>query len=138
MQAWILSTGAPARSRGISSLKQALEENSAARAFRQRRFKTALELSGWVYRPAAIWHLIHPASGEIRVYSFEGAGLPPNTSSGVLSIQEDQDRALWLATNRLGLVKLTPDRKQAMLYQSDPDDPKELSGDLVRSPVPRS
>ena len=81
---------------------------------------------------------IHPGSGEITVYSFEGAGLPPNTSSGVLSIQEDQDRALWLGTNRLGLVKLTPDRKQAMLYQSDPDDPKELSGDLVRSAVPRS
>jgi PAS domain S-box-containing protein len=74
---------------------------------------------------------IHPGSGEITVYSFEGAGLPPNTSSGVLSIQEDQDGTLWLGTNRLGLVKLTPDRKQAMLYQSDPDDPKELSGDLV-------
>ena len=74
---------------------------------------------------------IHPASGEIRVYSFEGAGLPPNTSSGVVSIQEGQDKALWLATNKLGLVKLTPDRKQAMLYQSNPDDPNELSGDLV-------
>ena len=74
---------------------------------------------------------IHPASGEITVYSFEGAGLPPNTSSGVVSIQEDQDRALWLGTNRLGLVKLTPDRKQAMLYQSDPYDPDELSGDIV-------
>ena len=71
------------------------------------------------------------ASGEITVYSFQGAGLAPNASSGVVSIQEDQDGALWLGTNNLGLVKLTPDRKQAIWYQSNPDDPNGLGGDLV-------
>ncbi|HWZ84047.1 MAG TPA: two-component regulator propeller domain-containing protein, partial [Terriglobales bacterium] len=74
---------------------------------------------------------VNPQNGEITVYSFEGAGLPPNASSGVVSIQEDQDRALWLATNRLGLVKLTPDRKQAIWYESNPDDPNGLGRDLV-------
>ena len=39
--------------------------------------------------------------------------------------------ALWLGTNKLGLVKLTPDRKQAVWYQSNPDDPNGLGGDLV-------
>ena len=71
------------------------------------------------------------ASGEISVYSFQGAGLAPNASSGVVSIQEDEDGALWLGTNNLGLVKLTPDRKQAIWYQSNPDDPNGLGGDLV-------
>ena len=47
-----------------------------------------------------------------------------NASSGVVSIQEDADRALWLGTDKLGLVKLTPDRKQAIWYQSDADDPE--------------
>ena len=74
---------------------------------------------------------IDPASGEITVYSFQGAGLPPNPSSGVVSIQEDQDGALWLGTNKLGLVKLTRDRTQAIWYQSNPDDPNGLGGDLV-------
>ena len=57
--------------------------------------------------------------------------MAPNASSGVVSIQEDQDGALWLGTNNLGLVKLTPDRKQAIWYQSNPDDPNGLGGDLV-------
>ena len=74
---------------------------------------------------------INPASGAITVYSFKGAGLTSNASSGVVSIEEDQQRALWLGTNRLGLVKLTPDRKQAVWYQSDPEDPNGLGGDLV-------
>ena len=74
---------------------------------------------------------INPASGDITVYSFQGAGLAPNASSGVVSIQEDEDGALWLGTNNLGLVKLTPDRKQAIWYQSNPDDPNGLGGDLV-------
>ena len=71
------------------------------------------------------------ASGDISVYSFQGAGLAPNASSSVVSIQEDEDGALWLGTNNLGLVKLTPDRKQAIWYQSNPDDPNGLGGDLV-------
>ncbi len=71
------------------------------------------------------------ASGEITVYAFRNGGLAPNASSGVVSIQEDHDRALWLGTNKLGLVKLTPDRKQAIWYQSDHDDPDGLRDDLV-------
>ena len=74
---------------------------------------------------------VDPASGELTVYSFQGAGSAPNPSSGVVSIQEDQDGALWLGTNKLGLVKLTPDHKQAIWYQSNPDDPDGLGGDLV-------
>jgi len=74
---------------------------------------------------------INPASGAITVYSFKGAGLTSNASPGIVSIEEDRQRALWLGTNRLGLVKLTPDRKQAVWYQSDPEDPNGLGGDLV-------
>lgn len=71
------------------------------------------------------------ASGEVTVYAFRNGGLVSGSSSGVVSIQEDHDRALWLGTNRLGLVKLTPDRKQAIWYQSNPDDPDGLRDDLV-------
>ncbi|MBX3607197.1 MAG: response regulator [Piscinibacter sp.] len=71
------------------------------------------------------------ASGNVTVYAFRDGGLAPNASSGVVSIQEDHDRALWLGTNKLGLVKLTPDRKQAIWYQSDTDDPDGLRDDLV-------
>ena len=70
-------------------------------------------------------------SGDVTVYAFRGGGLEPNASAGVVSIQEDHDRALWLGTNKLGLVKLTPDRTQAVWYQSDPDDPDGLRDDLI-------
>ncbi|MGM9486543.1 sensor histidine kinase [Ideonella sp. YS5] len=73
------------------------------------------------------------ASGEVTVYAFRDGTLPPNASSGVVSIQEDRERALWLGTDKLGLVKLTPDRTQAVWYQSNPDDPDGLRGDLVIS-----
>jgi signal transduction histidine kinase/CheY-like chemotaxis protein/ligand-binding sensor domain-containing protein len=71
------------------------------------------------------------ASGEVTVYAFRNGGLAPNASSGVVSIQEDHERALWLGTNKLGLVKLTPERQQAIWYQSNPDDPDGLRDDLV-------
>jgi ligand-binding sensor domain-containing protein/signal transduction histidine kinase len=71
------------------------------------------------------------ASGEVTVYAFRNGGLAPHGSSGVVSIQEDRDRALWLGTHKLGLVKLTPDRKQAIWYQSNSDDPDGLRDDLV-------
>jgi ligand-binding sensor domain-containing protein len=71
------------------------------------------------------------ASGEVTVYAFRNGGLAPNASSGVMSIQEDRDRALWLGTDKLGLVKLMPDRTEAIWYQSNPDDPDGLRGDLV-------
>jgi len=71
------------------------------------------------------------ASGDITVYAFRGGGLAPNASSGVVSIREDPDHALWLGTDKLGLVKLTPDRTQAIWYQSNPDDPDGLRDDLV-------
>ncbi|MEO8807191.1 MAG: two-component regulator propeller domain-containing protein [Burkholderiaceae bacterium] len=71
------------------------------------------------------------ASGEVTVYAFRDGGLASNASSGVMSIQEDHDRALWLGTDKLGLVKLTPDRRQAIWYQSNPDDPDGLRDDLV-------
>jgi len=74
---------------------------------------------------------VNVASGEVTVYAFRDGGLAPNASSGVVSIQEDDDQALWLGTHKLGLVKLTPDRTQAIWYQSDPDDPDGLRGDLV-------
>jgi ligand-binding sensor domain-containing protein/signal transduction histidine kinase len=71
------------------------------------------------------------ASGEVTVYAFRNGGPPPKASSGVVSIQEDDDRSLWLGTDKLGLVKLAPDRRQAIWYQSNPDDPDGLRGDLV-------
>jgi ligand-binding sensor domain-containing protein/signal transduction histidine kinase len=71
------------------------------------------------------------ASGKVTVYAFKDGGLAPSSSSGVLSIQEDRDGALWLGTNKLGLVKLAPDRAQATWYQSNPDDPDGLHDDLV-------
>jgi signal transduction histidine kinase/CheY-like chemotaxis protein/ligand-binding sensor domain-containing protein len=71
------------------------------------------------------------ASGEVTVYAFRGGGLGPNASSGVVTIQEDSEGALWLGTDKLGLVKLAPDRSQAIWYQSDPEDPDGLRGDFV-------
>jgi signal transduction histidine kinase/CheY-like chemotaxis protein/ligand-binding sensor domain-containing protein len=74
---------------------------------------------------------VDTASGTVTAYAFSGGGLAPNASSGVVSIQEDDDGALWLGSNKLGLVKLTPDRTEAVGYQGDPDDPDGLRGDLV-------
>jgi ligand-binding sensor domain-containing protein/signal transduction histidine kinase len=74
---------------------------------------------------------VNVANGEVTVYAFRGGGLAPNASSGVVSIREDRDGALWLGTDKLGLVKLVPDRTQAIWYQSNPDDPDGLRDDLV-------
>ena len=111
-------------------------ETSSGRKFRCTGFpaKPFQDSTGMIWvglRSGGDLASIDPASGEITVYSFQGAGLAPNSSSGVVSIQEDQDGALWLGTNKLGLVKLTRDRKQAIWYQSNPDDPNGLGGDLV-------
>ena len=111
-------------------------ETSSGRKFRCTGFpaKPFQDSTGMIWvglRSGGDLARIDPASGEITVYSFQGAGLAPNPSSGVVSIQEDQDGALWLGTNKLGLVKLTRDRKQAIWYQSNPDDPNGLGGDLV-------
>ena len=73
---------------------------------------------------------IDPATGFATVYSFRAPGLQ-NASSGVVCILEDQDGALWLASNGLGLLKLDRDRKRVAWYESNPDDPNSLSGNLV-------
>ena len=111
-------------------------ETSAGRTFRCTGFpaKPFQDSTGMIWvglRSGGDVALIDPTSGTITVYSFQGGGLAPNSSSGVVSIQEDHDGALWLGTNRLGLVKLTRDRKQAIWYQSNPDEPNGLGGDLV-------
>jgi ligand-binding sensor domain-containing protein/signal transduction histidine kinase len=74
---------------------------------------------------------VNVATGDVTVYAFRNGGQAPHASAGVLSIQEDQDRALWLATDKLGLVKLTPERTHAIWYQGNPDDPDGLREDLV-------
>jgi ligand-binding sensor domain-containing protein/signal transduction histidine kinase len=74
---------------------------------------------------------VNVTTGDVTVYAFRNGGLASNASSGVVSIQEDQDRALWLGTHKLGLVKLTPERTHAVWYQSNPDDPDGLRDDLV-------
>jgi len=74
---------------------------------------------------------VDPKTGRIAVYSFRAPGSQKSAPSGVVSMIEDQDGALWLATNGLGLLKLDPDRKRAVWYESNPDDPSSLSGDLV-------
>ncbi len=71
------------------------------------------------------------ASGDVTVYAFRNGALASNGSSGVVSIQEDHEQGLWLGTRALGLVKLTPDRRQAVWYQSNPDDPDGLRDDLI-------
>jgi signal transduction histidine kinase/ligand-binding sensor domain-containing protein len=74
---------------------------------------------------------IDSSSDEITVYSFKGGGRASNASSGVISIQEDREGALWLGTDKLGLIKLMPDRSRAIWHQSNPDDPDGLGSDPV-------
>ncbi|MBT9487655.1 MAG: response regulator [Rubrivivax sp.] len=71
------------------------------------------------------------ASGAVTVYVFRNGAVASNASSGVVSIQEDREGALWLGTHRLGLVKLAPDRQQALRLQGEADDPEGLRDDLV-------
>jgi signal transduction histidine kinase/ligand-binding sensor domain-containing protein len=73
---------------------------------------------------------VDPATGAATVYAFYRPGLE-SASSGVLSILEDDDRALWLGTDGLGLVRLEPDRQQAAWYESNAEDRNQLGGDLV-------
>ena len=69
---------------------------------------------------------VDPKTGRITVYTFRAPESQKIAPSGILSILEDQDGAMWL-----GLLKLEPDRKRVVWYESNPDDPNGLSGDLV-------
>lgn len=73
---------------------------------------------------------VDPATGIATAYAFDRPGLQ-SASSGVLSILEDDDGALWLGTNGLGLLRLDSDREQAVWYESNSEDPDQLAGDLV-------
>ena len=73
---------------------------------------------------------VDPVTGIATAYTFDRPGLQ-SASSGVLSILEDGDGALWLGTNRLGLLRLDSDRTQAAWYESNSEDPDQLAGDLV-------
>ena len=73
---------------------------------------------------------VDPATGIATAYAFDRPGLQ-SASSGVLSILEDDDGALWLGTNGLGLLRLDSDREQAAWYESNSEDPNQLGGDLV-------
>jgi signal transduction histidine kinase/ligand-binding sensor domain-containing protein len=74
---------------------------------------------------------VDPKTGRITVYNFRAPESQKIAPSGVLSILEDQEGALWLGSNGLGLLKLEPDRKRVVWYESNPDDPNGLGGDLV-------
>ena len=74
---------------------------------------------------------VDPKTGRITVYNFRAPESQKIAPSGILSILEDQEGALWLGSNGLGLLKLEPDRKRVVWYESNPDDPNGLSGDLV-------
>ncbi len=79
---------------------------------------------------------VDPATGIATVYAFDRPGLQ-SASSGVLSILEDDDGALWLGTNGLGLLRLDSDREQAVWYESNSEDPDQLGGGSRGRPVPR-
>jgi streptogramin lyase len=76
---------------------------------------------------------IDPKSGAATIYSLRGAAFSGNAVLEVVSMLEDRDGNLWLCTRALGLLKLDRERKHAVWFKSDPDDPPSLGGELVVS-----
>ena len=74
---------------------------------------------------------IDPKNGKTTVYSFRAPGSKESAPAFVVSIAEDQQGALWLATTGLGLMKFEHDLGRAVWYEGNPEDPNSLSGDLV-------
>ena len=68
-----------------------------------------------------------PKEDLVTVYAFGARGSDENATSGVYAILEDQDDVLWLGTRKRGLVRFDRDRKRAIRYQHDPNDPNSLS-----------
>ncbi len=70
-------------------------------------------------------------ANSLKEYSFQSAGSGSSSTSGVVSILEDQQGTLWLGTNNSGLLKLDRNRKEFVRYRNDPSDPNSLSMDEV-------
>jgi ligand-binding sensor domain-containing protein/signal transduction histidine kinase len=74
---------------------------------------------------------IDTKTAKTTVYSFRAPGSQKSAPAFVVSISEDQEGALWLGTTGLGLLKFEHDRGRVVWYESNPEDPNSLSGDLV-------
>ena len=74
---------------------------------------------------------IDPKTGRTIVYSFSAPGSKKSAPAFVVSIAEDREGALWLGTTGLGLLKFERGPGQAVWYESNPQDPNSVSGDLV-------
>jgi ligand-binding sensor domain-containing protein/signal transduction histidine kinase len=74
---------------------------------------------------------IDPNTGKITVYSFRVPRSKRSAPAFAVSIAEDQDGALWFGTTALGLLKLEHGRNRVIWYESNPEDPNGLRGDLI-------
>ena len=75
--------------------------------------------------------VVDRGANSLKEYSFQSAGSGSSSTSGVVSIFEDQQGTLWLGTNNSGLLKLDRNRKEFVRYRNDPGDPDSLSTDEV-------
>lgn len=64
-------------------------------------------------------------------YSFSQPNPPYSLFTGIRSIYEDSDGALWLGTSADGLLRLNANRTQLTRYHNNPSDPDSLSADRV-------
>ena len=74
-----------------------------------------------------------PRTDTVTVYRFDARRAGENVPAGAFGLLEDESGALWFGFYGRGLVKFDRDRKAAVRYQNDPNDPGSLKKDLVTS-----
>jgi len=100
------------------------------------------EFSFYEDRFGVFW-IIHASGNGLAVfdrktntlthYSFLEQEPPSAALTGVMAMLEDQNGALWVATQGSGLLKFDRDHRRFIRYRNDPADPESLAQDRVIS-----
>jgi ligand-binding sensor domain-containing protein len=100
------------------------------------------EFSFYEDRFGVFW-IIHASGNGLAVfdrktntlthYSFLEQEPPSSALTGVMAMLEDQNGALWVATQGSGLLKFDRDHRRFIRYRNDPADPESLAQDRVIS-----
>jgi PAS domain S-box-containing protein len=100
------------------------------------------EMSFYEDRFGVFW-ILHASGNGLAVfdrktntlthYSFREQEPASNALTGVMAMLEDQNGALWLATQGAGLLKFDRNQRRFIGYRNDPADPESLAHDRVIS-----
>jgi PAS domain S-box-containing protein len=117
------------RKTGKVTLHVPLHEPSREMSFYEDRFGVF-----WIFHASGNGlAVLDRKTNTLTHYSFREQEPASNALTGVMTMLEDQNGALWLATQGAGLLKFDRDQRRFISYHNDPTDPESLAHDRVIS-----